>query len=733
MKKFLLPVLALFLFYVQTFSQVISINEARNKSEGTTVTVRGIVLNGEELGVIRYLQDPTGGIGLYDTDLSNLKRGDSVEVTGKISPYNELMEIASVSNFNVISSNNNLPKPTELTFTEGFSEKYECQLVKFRNVEFTTSGTFSGATNYSVKQNTTTGEVRIDNSTNITGTEIPKNKITIIGIMSQYKTTYQLMPRDLGDLGFINSRISVSDIKTNSFRLHYNTLEEGQTIIRYGITTSLEMGEKKDPQLVKNHEIELDGLFPAKFYYVQALSVNATLDTIKSGLFYFSTASESSGDIKVYFNRPVDNSYSLIDDATWLNRSIDDTLVAYIKRAQQTIDMAIYNLNNDGLSAGISSALNTAANRGVRVRVIYEGSNANKGINGLSSSVKVFESPQGSNYKIMHNKFLVFDADSDPDQAIVWTGSTNLTDGQIHEDPNNVIIIQDQALARAYVKEFEEMWGSPGFQPNAMNSKFGKFKSDNTPHIFNVGGKIVECYFSPSDNVNSKIIDIIKTADVDIYFATMVFTRTSMAYPMLDRHDDGVYVAGMFDDISGSSAAAYNVLKPELDTNILVYSNPGILHHKYAIIDQSVHYSDPVLITGSHNWSYSADNSNDENTLFIHDQAIANIFFQEWAKRFADEGGTVYVGQEEKEDISEQDIKAVIINNDLRLFYESDRQQQGIISLYNLNGAKVFEQKINLSSGNNIVDINVPRLNNNIYILKLNTGKHVKTLKLFRY
>ena len=55
---------------------------------------------------------------------------------------------------------------------------------------------------------------------------------------------------------------------------------------------------------------------------------------------------------------------------------------------------------------------------------------------------------------------MFFDAESsNPNEAIVWTGSTNLTADQIHSDHNDVIIIQDQALAKAYTMEFEEMWG----------------------------------------------------------------------------------------------------------------------------------------------------------------------------------------------------------------------------------------------------------------------------------
>ena len=80
MKK-LIPFLFLSCFVYSNSHAQITIATARTMAEGATVTVRGIVLNAGELGVIRYLQDPTGGIGAYGSSLSNVQRGDSIEVT----------------------------------------------------------------------------------------------------------------------------------------------------------------------------------------------------------------------------------------------------------------------------------------------------------------------------------------------------------------------------------------------------------------------------------------------------------------------------------------------------------------------------------------------------------------------------------------------------------------------------------------------------------------------------
>ena len=72
-------------------------------------------------------------------------------------------------------------------------------------------------------------------------------------------------------------------------------------------------------------------------------------------------------------------------------------------------------------------------------------------------------------------------------------------------------------------------------------------------------------------------------------------------------------------------------------------SGPGIFHHKYMIADPFCPQSDPVVFTGSHNWSTSAQVRNDENTLIIHDSTLANIYYQEFAQRYSEEGGTIVV------------------------------------------------------------------------------------------
>jgi phosphatidylserine/phosphatidylglycerophosphate/cardiolipin synthase-like enzyme len=56
--------------------------------------------------------------------------------------------------------------------------------------------------------------------------------------------------------------------------------------------------------------------------------------------------------------------------------------------------------------------------------------------------------------------------------------------------------------------------------------------------------------------------------------------------------------------------------------------NPDKLHHKVLLIDQE------IVITGSYNFSASAENNNDENTLVIHSTPLARRFLAEFQRVF---------------------------------------------------------------------------------------------------
>ena len=445
-----------------------TILEARGKGLGTVVTVKGIVTNGAEFGSIRYLQDNTAGIAAYGTLVNAVNRGDSITVTGTLKNYNGLLELDPLTSVVVRSSGNQLPEPIVLTPVQ-VGETYEGRLVQINHASFNDAGgIFAGNKTYGITSDGESVNIFVKTGQNIVGQPIPNGLVNLTAVSAQYSFTsvggYQLLPRDTNDIHKTSAIYLIGSLNNTNFtknELDFSWLTNitGTTEMYYGLSAAdVKANYSSGTEASTSHTIALSGFLAGQVIWAQAFSVNGT-DTAFSKILPFTTISNSSGDIKAYFSAPVDNSYSAGTSAIYLNDLIDDTLIQYINRAKYSIDLIIYNFNNDNIS-NISNALKAAATNGLTVRVIGCGTTANLGIKELAgSAVHTFIGPNEYNRAgLMHNKFILFDTESaDPNDPWVWTGSTNLTDEQINLDANNVIIIQDQSLARAYKIEFEEM------------------------------------------------------------------------------------------------------------------------------------------------------------------------------------------------------------------------------------------------------------------------------------
>ncbi len=614
---------------VVSFAQDIA--TARSQGVGATVTITGVVTNGDELGPIRYIEDATAGLALYDpTALSGVIRGEEVTVSGILVDYNGLMEMTPV-NSSITNSTGNSITPQLITPIQ-VGETTESELVQINNVIFNSGGSLFTVGTHDFIANGETGKVYIRAGNPLENSLIPMGPVTLIGISSQYTFSvpandgYQILPRDSSDIIqtgalIFTSAVVQSNITTISFDLSWSVSDSSSTNCNYGSTSTLGTAINNGGNTL-THTMSLAGLQPATFYYVECYSVNG-MDTAFSNIGIYSTASNSSGIIRPYFNHSVDVSVSTGVDAQNITTYFNDTIKAYMNLAQNTLDICVYNASD----ATIATAINDAYTRGVAVRYIADDDVTNTMLISLDPNIPiVMRDPSVAG--IMHNKFIIVDANS-TNNSWVMGGSTNWTNpSNLFNDYNNLIFIQDEAIAKAYTLEFEEMWAGI----------FGTNKLDNTPHKFIVNGKDVEVYFSPSDQTTSKIINMIDNVDYSFEFGLLGFTRDDLGLAVIAKDGEfGVNVRGIIEqeNITGSEFADL------IAAGVNVKSHQGVpyqFHHKYAIADANVVASDPTVLTGSHNWSSNAENNSDENTLVIHDATIANIYLQEFTERFNELG-----------------------------------------------------------------------------------------------
>jgi phosphatidylserine/phosphatidylglycerophosphate/cardiolipin synthase-like enzyme len=346
------------------------------------------------------------------------------------------------------------------------------------------------------------------------------------------------------------------------------------------------------------------------------------------------------GLVKVYFTQPVDNTFSNGINATYLNNVVFDTLAAYINRAKYTVDICQYEYET-WTGDPIYTAINNAYARGVKVRYIQDGSYASKntGVAKLNSSIHVIASPTSTGYGICHNKFVIIDEyATDTTKAVVISGSPDWTSAMSQGDYNNLIIFQSKVLARAYTSEFNIMWGDTthGGVTNSTASKFGPNKpSWGSQHTFYIGGSAVDLYFSPTDGVESHIESTINSANVDLYCGMFTFTETTAATDIVNRKNAGAYAAAILDNYSSGGYTPYTTTLPNgLGGNFVGYTGSYLYHNKYLIVNPSAPCDDPKVLTGSHNWTSSANSTNDENTVIVHNDTIANLYLQSFAGDF---------------------------------------------------------------------------------------------------
>jgi phosphatidylserine/phosphatidylglycerophosphate/cardiolipin synthase-like enzyme len=675
------------------YSQIITIDSVRSHDANyvplllnDTVTVKGVVTTHQEFGsVLVYFQVPTAGLVAYDaTFCSGVTRGDSVQVTGKVVQYGGLTELQPVTAYTILAQNVTTPSPISLTPTQVRSgEQWEGQLIKINGVtavhntsgvSVTTWTVSSSGTNYRIFVGSDSCDIRIYATTNIAGTTIPAYPFNVVAVMSQYCTSspyntgYQILPRDLSDFTSesggptIAATPTESDITQTSVTLSFTTVSTGDTKVKYFVSDSIGQSviytdSVYNTTLTTSHSITLSNLKPAKIYYALVSSTNSTgTSTIVK---YFSTASRtgSTGKIETYFNYAVDTSVALPNNKANGPANFRTRLIQRIDSATSSIDFAIYSFND---ISTIYDHLISALIRGVKIRVVYD---YRDGIvqdlmqQIINAGIGVMIRPSSS--YIMHNKFFVFDGRDTNIAASkkwLWGGSANITTEQFDTDVQNVILIQDESLCNAYTREFEEMWGSHNDYKNASNAKFGSSKLDNTPHVFNINGKRVESYFSPSDDVAGKIVTLLDQTHKSVNFLIYDFTLLTIANKMKTKYNYPTrMVRGVFDrsKATGSDTMIYREMKGisgnsyawDPPAKVFLENYSGLLHDKYMIIDADSLESSPVVETGSFNYTSSGNTGNDENVLFVYDSLIANQYYQDFVKRLTDAGGSTDVKQ----------------------------------------------------------------------------------------
>jgi DNA/RNA endonuclease YhcR with UshA esterase domain len=251
-----------------------------------TVTVPSYAL--DHRNNLVYFQDDSidlankrsGGIALFQRSLISpiLEVGDEIEVTGTISMFYGLTEIASPST-TVLSRGRRVPDPITLTVAQlrnvANSEQWEGMLVRVNGLSIT-GGTWPGFgsdASITVRDSSTASTItmRIDSDTDIDGTPLPTQPFDLIAVVGQfdfsapYDGFYQLMPRQRGDIIEASAPVviangpGVSNVSSCGATISWYTTKPADSRIDFG-TTVLYGSVVTDPSAVNSHVVALGGL-----------------------------------------------------------------------------------------------------------------------------------------------------------------------------------------------------------------------------------------------------------------------------------------------------------------------------------------------------------------------------------------------------------------------------------------------------------------------------------------
>jgi len=358
-------------------------------------------------------------------------------------------------------------------------------------------------------------------------------------------------------------------------------------------------------------------------------------------------------------------------EARWLSRGLADAAITFINEAKpgEALRVCAYEFT----WPPVLNALKRALDRGVDVRIVYHFTKKPKDPNAKAIAAAKLPARRGNNQvlfqrtrtQIPHNKFIVKVQDGAARQ--VWTGSTNFTSTGFLGQTNVGHLVSDPSIASTYLRFWEELSSDPvhsdavanavALSPNppcaiARNSiepfyspriaqnmlSWYADRIDDTAALammtipFNVDATILSGLAKPRDPLRLVILEMPPTQDVlDAQTRNkgkLLFSNGAIVGKQFIRNPRG---GGKVTPIPHSM-----VDKWFIDEELARPVNNGhvfFMHAKVLLIDPLA--NDPLVCSGSANFSKNSLLANDENMLLIRGETrVADIYLTEFDRIF---------------------------------------------------------------------------------------------------
>jgi PLD-like domain len=367
----------------------------------------------------------------------------------------------------------------------------------------------------------------------------------------------------------------------------------------------------------------------------------------------------------VYFNRGVagsqayavkfgkvkpDQSKPDSPQMVWLSRGLYEALTQFIARAtgkEYALRAMLYEFHY--LPVGL--AFKQAAARHADVDIRYEAQEyktvnvqmiSKAGIKGICKAQKVRKG-------IRHNKFIVLIHQKVP--VAVWTGSTNISAGGIFGHSNVGQVVWDKVVADRYLKYWERL-ANPKVETGVLIKANLNAESTPAPNSAPPKDRTLTLFCARDDKRTLKTLhwyrDVMASAkriscmtfafNMDPVFQNVLQAGgNTLRYAVLDK-DVKPNVAKLIEKTGNAVIAAGAKLEEGDLENFIGESLTGFnknryIHDKFILTDPLS--NDPVVVTGSANFSGASQDQNDENMLVVRGNTrISDIYFGEFMRVF---------------------------------------------------------------------------------------------------
>lgn len=366
----------------------------------------------------------------------------------------------------------------------------------------------------------------------------------------------------------------------------------------------------------------------------------------------------------------------------WLSRDLDDAILRFISQAKadDTLLGCFYEFRYDPVMEALKRA---AKERKVILKIIIDAKknqisnqkafpreeNLQKveqaGLE-IGTQVLLRESRKDA---IQHNKFMVLLKGTSKRPTAVWTGSTNLSVGGIHGQTNVGHWIRDAAVATKFKTYWELLADDPGAKAGDTAAETRSKNSQLRQAVAAIDGaaakwqdfpKGITPVFSPRPGLDilEMYANLLDEAE-ELACITLAFginklfkdrladntQRNALTFLLLEQEDkpdpDKPDTFVRLSAKNNTYTAFGSYLKEpihqwakETSAKILRLNyHVNFIHSKFLLKDPLG--DDPIVVTGSANFSAASTNDNDENMVVIRgNQRVADIYFTEFNRLF---------------------------------------------------------------------------------------------------